>query len=134
MIKYVRYIGLVIVFLWFFVGGIAHFTSTDFFVAIVPPWVPFPLEVVYVSGVFEVVLALLLGLPVTRTFAGSGLVLLTIAVTPANLHMWLNPDQFPETSETALFARLLVQVFLLLLIWWTTRPTHESASIEEKSN
>ena len=134
MVKYVRYAGLLVVFLWFFAGGIAHFTSTDFFVAIVPPWVPFPLEVVYVSGVFEIILALLLALATTRVFAGWGLILLTLAVTPANLHMWFNPDQFPETSETALSVRLLVQILLLLLIWWTTRPTHKIQSIEEAFN
>ena len=121
MIRWGRYAGLAIVFLWFFAGGIAHFTMTDFFVAIVPPWVPWPLAAVYVSGVFEVILALLILWPVSRPMAGWGLILLTLAVTPANVHMWLNPDQFPDASETMLTARLFIQVLLLLLIWWSTR-------------
>jgi len=119
--KYLRYAGLAIVFLWFFGGGIAHFTETDFFVSIVPPWVPYPLEVVYLSGVIEIVLALMILWPAIRPAAGWGLILLTLAVTPANVHMWLNPEQFPDVSETALTVRLVVQVFLLMLIWWSTR-------------
>lgn len=119
--KYFRMAGLAIVFLWFFLGGIAHFTETDFFVSIVPPWVPYPLEVVYLSGVIEIVLALMILWPAVRPIAGWGLILLTLAVTPANVHMWLNPEQFPEASETALTVRLVIQVFLLMLIWWSTR-------------
>ncbi|MGK0395741.1 MAG: putative membrane protein [Candidatus Azotimanducaceae bacterium] len=121
MKTYFRYAGLTMVFVWFFAGGIAHFTSTEFFVAIVPPWVPYALAVVYISGVSEIILALLIVWPAARSLAGWGLILLTLAVTPANIHMWLNPDQFPEASETALSIRLVVQIILLLLIWWSTR-------------
>ncbi|MFT5561093.1 MAG: putative membrane protein [Candidatus Azotimanducaceae bacterium] len=127
MKTYFRYAGLTMVFVWFFAGGIAHFTSTEFFVAIVPPWVPYALAVVYISGVSEIILALLIVWPAARSLAGWGLILLTLAVTPANIHMWLNPDQFPEASETALSIRLVVQIILLLLIWWSTRmPSTEA--------
>ena len=131
MIRYFRYAGLAVVFAWFFVGGISHFTATSFFVSIVPPWVPFPLAAVYVSGVIEIVLALLILWPSARPLAGWGLILLTLAVTPANVHMWLNPEQFPNVSETALSFRLVLQVFLLLLIWWSSRmPEGESESAQ----
>ena len=132
MKTYFRYAGLTLVFVWFFAGGIAHFTSTEFFVAIVPPWVPYALPVVYISGVVEIILALFIAWPVTRSLAGWGLILLTLAVTPANIHMWLNPDQFPEASETALSIRLVVQVLLLLLIWWSTQmPSKEPTEFAE---
>ena len=121
VIKILRYAGLAIVFAWFFVGGIAHFTSTEFFVAIVPPWVPYPLWAVYISGVFEIILALLILWPRVRPLAGWGLIALTLAVTPANVHMYMNPEQFPDASETAYLVRLIVQVILLALIWWSTR-------------
>jgi uncharacterized membrane protein len=48
------------------------------------------------------------------------LILLTLAVTPANVHMWLNPEQFPDVSESALALRQVVQVLLIALIWWGT--------------
>ncbi len=126
MIKYFRYAGLAIVFVWFFGGGVQHFLNTEFFVAIVPPWVPFAEPVVYISGVFEIALALLILWPKVRPLAGWGLVALTIAVTPANIHMWLHPELFPEVSPTLLSVRLVVQVLLLILIWWSTRVDSET--------
>lgn len=122
MIRWLRWIGLAIVFFWFFGGGITHFTNEAFFVSIVPPYVPFPRAAVYISGVLEVLFALALVPPSTRQWAGYLLIALTLAVTPANVHMWLHPELFPDTSETMLAVRLVIQVLLLALIAWSTRP------------
>jgi len=119
--RYARYAGLAVVFTWFFFGGVSHFTNVDFFMAIMPPYVPYPLAAVYVSGVFEVLFAIGILIPVTREWSGNLLMLLTLAVTPANVHMWLHPELFPDVSSTALSVRLVVQVLLLMLIWWSTR-------------
>ena len=113
--------GLVVVFLWFMLGGIAHFTNTQFFVDIMPPWIGYHEEIVYISGVFEILGALGILFPATRQWAGNGLLLLVICVTPANVHMWLNPELFPDVPEAFLSVRLVVQVALLALIWWCTR-------------
>ena len=113
--------GLAIVFLWFMGGGVTHFTNPDFFVSIMPPYVGYHLQIVYISGVFEILGAIGILVPRLRQWAGNGLFLLTICVTPANIHMWLHPDLFPEMSPTALSIRLVVQVMLLACIWWSTR-------------
>ncbi len=126
--RYARYAGLAFVFAWFFFGGISHFTNVAFFMAIMPPYVPYPLAAVYVSGVFEVLLAIGILIPVTREWSGNLLMLLTLAVTPANVHMWLHPELFPDVSPTALSVRLVVQVLLLMLIWWSTRPPRVTGS------
>ena len=65
-----RRIGLVVVFLWFFIGGIAHFVATDVETSIVPPWVPSPRLMVLISGVFELLGAAGLVWPPTRRAAG----------------------------------------------------------------
>jgi uncharacterized membrane protein len=122
MLKWLRWMGLTVVFLWFFIGGITHFTRPAFFLAIMPPYVPFHLAAVYVSGALEILFALGLLLPATRAWSGVLLILLTLAVTPANVHMWLNPQLFPDVTEAALSVRLVVQVLLIALIWWSTRP------------
>lgn len=114
-------LGLAIVFLWFMVGGVAHFTSTDFFVSIMPPWIGFHHEIVYISGVLEILGALGILVPGLRQWAGNGLLLLVICVTPANVHMWLNPELFPDVPQLFLTLRLVLQVGLLALIWWCTR-------------
>ena len=116
-------VGLALVFLWFMVGGVTHFTSPEFFVNIMPPYVGWQLEIVYVSGILEILGALGILVPKTRPLAGNCLILLTLAVTPANIHMWMHPELFPDVSETALTVRLFVQVLLLICIWWSTRPS-----------
>jgi uncharacterized membrane protein len=120
-------LGLAVVFLWFMVGGITHFTNPAFFVAIMPPYIGYHLEIVYISGVLEILGAIGILIPALRQWAGSGLLLLTVCVTPANIHMWLNRELFPDVSPVFLSVRLLVQVLLLLLIWWCTRMPSRGA-------
>lgn len=121
-----KYAGLAIVFIWFAVGGVFHFVSPDQFVRIVPPYLPYPLALVYVSGVFELLGAIGILLPKWRSRAGIGLFILTICVTPANVYMWMNPQLFPTIGETLLGIRLIVQIALFACIWWATRtPTAE---------
>lgn len=116
-----RKIGIGITFSWFFFGGLAHFVLTDFFVSIVPPGVPWPWAAVYVTGVLEVLGALGVLLPAYRAWAGMGLILLTLAVTPANVYMWMHPELFPQFTEAALTVRLVIQVALLACIGWSTQ-------------
>ncbi len=105
------------VFLWFFVGGIAHFTVTALEMSIVPPYVPWPRATVIVSGIFELLGAAGLLYPPTRRAACVGLFALTIAVTPANIFMLQRPDLF-HVPYWALVARLPLQAALLALIAW----------------
>lgn len=114
-------LGLAIVFAWFMVGGITHFTNPQFFVSIMPPYIGYHLELVYISGVFEIIGAIGILIPRLRQWAGNGLILLVILVSPANVHMWLNPDLFPDVPEAFLSLRLVIQLLLLALIWWSTR-------------
>src|SRR5215468_10668349 len=102
MMRALRYLGLAIVFAWFFGGGISHFVRTEFFLQIMPPYVPLPLAAVYVSGACEILFALGIVLPETREWSGNLLLLLTLAVTPANVHMWLHPELFPDVTPAFL--------------------------------
>ena len=121
MQKAASYLGLTIAFIWFMFGGISHFTNPDFFVAIMPPYLPWHLEIVYLSGILEILFAAMLIPPGTRQLAGNLLIVLTLAVTPANIHMWLNPELFPDVEPLLLALRLVVQVMLIAVIWWSTR-------------
>ena len=117
-----RLIGLGVVFVWFFVGGIAHFVATDAEVRIVPPYIPWPHAAVLASGVFELIGALALPWPPTRRAAGALLFAVTIAVTPVHVWMLQTADRWP-VPYWALVARLPLQVALLALILWSTaRP------------
>jgi len=116
-----RLAGLGFVFLWFLIGGIAHFVFTDVEMRIVPPWMPWPRAAVLISGVFELFGAVGLLWPRSRRAAGWGLFLLTIAVTPAHIYMLQRPELF-DVPYWMLVARLPVQVALLALILWSTAP------------
>ncbi len=110
------------VFLWFCIGGIAHFRATNTFAGIIPPWLPAHRLLVLVSGGFELLGAAGIMLRRTRSAAGWGLVALTIAVTPANVFMWQHAADYPTIPYWALTLRLPFQALLLLGIWWSTRP------------
>ena len=111
--------GLAVVFLWFLIGGIAHFAATGTEMRIVPPYIPWPRAVVLVSGTFELIGAAGLLWQPTRRAAGIGLFALTILVTPAHLYMLQHPELF-EVPYWALVLRLPLQVALLALIAWST--------------
>lgn len=123
-------IGLAIVFLWFFIGGIAHFAATDLEATIVPPYIPWPVAAVLVSGVFELLGAAGILVPSLRRAAGIGLFLLTLAVTPAHIYMLQQPELF-NVPLWALWLRLQVQVALLALIVWSTWKPRGNAAVED---
>lgn len=110
-----RSLGLAIVFLWFLIGGVAHFAATQTEMRIVPPWVPWPRGAVLVSGVFELLGAAGLLYRPTRCLAGAGLCALTIAVTPCHIFMLQRPELF-DIPYWLLVLRLPLQAALLALI------------------
>jgi len=113
-----RLAGVAFVFLWFFIGGIAHFALTDIEMRIVPPYIPWPRAAVLISGVFELLGAAGLLWRPTRRAAGWGLFALTLAVTPAHIYMLQRPELF-DVPYWVLVARLPLQVALLALIAWS---------------
>ena len=115
-----KIVGMAFVFLWFMGGGVMHFISPEFFLAIMPPSLPYHEAAVAISGVFEIIGAVGLLFQRTRRMAGIGLFVLTLAVSPANIYMSLNPELFPDVSDLALTLRLVIQVLLLTCIWWST--------------
>ncbi len=95
--------------------GFVHFFKPTQFVAIIPPWLPQPLLLVYISGACELIFALLLLPPKTRSFAAYSLILLLVAVFPANIQMMLIYKQQHNPDLWLAILRLPLQ---LVLIWW----------------
>jgi uncharacterized membrane protein len=108
--------------LLYVVAGVNHFVNTDFYVSIMPPYLPWHLALVYVSGVAEVVLGA--GLLVLRwsRVAAWGVIALLVAVFPANVHMALNPELFAWANPVGLLIRLPIQGLLVAWAYWHTRP------------
>jgi uncharacterized membrane protein len=110
----------------FMLAGLNHFLNADFYVRIMPPYLPWPKFLVYLSGVFEAALGLLLLLPRLSRLAAWGLIALLIAVFPANLHMALHPELFPEFKPQMLWWRLPFQLVFIAWAYWFTRPDYSA--------
>ena len=100
--------------------GITHFTNPDFFLAIVPDYLPYHLFIVYVSGLFEIILGFMLLFKKTRKYAGIGLVFLLILVFPANIFLYQSAEaqSVYEISKNKAFIRMFFQAPLILLAYW----------------
>lgn len=95
-----------------------HFLHPAPFVRAVPDYLPNALTLVYVSGFFEIAGGLGILIKKLRKAAAWGLIALLVAVFPANIHMALHPDLFPEFPPAIFWLRLPLQ---FLFIYWVYR-------------
>ena len=107
--------------LLFLAAGFNHFRDPDFYVKIIPPYLPWHIELVYISGVIEMLLGLLVLVPKYRVLAAWGLIALLIAIFPANLHMALHPENYPDIPPYVLWLRLPLQALLIGWAYWFTK-------------
>ena len=110
-------IGLVAASIFYAGAGIMHFARPEPYLKLMPPYLPWHLALVQISGVCEILGGIGLLIPQTRRVAAWGIVALLIAVFPANLYMATNPV---ETGAAAIspiirWGRLPLQP---VLIWW----------------
>jgi uncharacterized membrane protein len=103
--------------------GIRHFIDPNFFLAIMPDFLPYHLEAVYISGVFEILLGGMLLFKKSRRIAGWGLIALLIAVFPANIYLAQNEAarQSLDISQSLAIIRLPFQALFLGLSYWHTK-------------
>lgn len=112
-------ISLLLMSLLFIAAGVNHFVNPGFYLKITPEFIPWPLALIYLSGVFEVLGGIGVLIPHLRPAAGWGLIALLIAVSPVHVDMLNHADKFPEVSTGALIARLLLQPLIIAWVWWT---------------
>jgi uncharacterized membrane protein len=104
----------------FVVGGVGHFVATEFYVKMMPPYLPLHRTLVLLSGIIEIILGILLLVPRTSRFAAWGLIALLIAVFPANIHVYRHQETFPLPWFVHLL-RLPMQGVLILWAYAYTR-------------
>ena len=110
--------ALVIMFLF---TGTSHFTSMKYdFAAMIPAPLPNDLWVIYLSGVFEIAGAVGLLIPQTRKLAGICLVLLLVALFPANVYAALSEIPLRGEAATPLWIRTPMQLLYIGMVWWTS--------------
>ena len=106
-------------------AGVNHFLQPGFYVAIMPPYLPWPGALVALSGVAEVAVGLAVLVPRLQRVAGWGLVALLLAVFPANVHMALHPARY-DVPAWGLWLRLPLQGILIAWALWSTRGARSS--------
>ena len=101
--------------------GIKHFTDPIWFMRIMPPYLPLHKELVYISGGFEIILGLMLLFSKTRYIACCGLILLLIAVFPANIYLAQTNGAAMDISPIIAWGRLPFQAVFIVLAYWHTK-------------
>ena len=105
---------------FFIIAGAMHFLVPAPYLKIMPPWIPWHLAMVDISGAAEIAGGLGLLIPNLRRAAAWGLVALLIAVFPANIYMAM--AHIPRSSPAwILWARLALQPLMIYWVLWSTR-------------
>lgn len=104
------------------VAGTMHFVNPEFYLKIMPPYLPLHNELVLISGACEVLLGVLLLIPKCSRLAAWGIIALLVAVFPANVYLYQHQDILPASPIVHLL-RLPLQGVFVLWTFWHTRPT-----------
>jgi uncharacterized membrane protein len=118
----------------YLLAGIMHFVAPKVYAQIIPPALPRPLDLVYLSGIAEIGLGLGMFSDRTRRYSAWGIIGLLVAVFPANVYMATSdvviegvPEWVSDLSDTARWVRLPLQGVLILWAWWYTKPAAADA-------
>jgi uncharacterized membrane protein len=117
-----RRVSLVALTLMYVGAGANHFVNPDFYVHIMPPFIPAPAFMVAASGVVEVGLGLALLPAATRRGAGWGIVLMLTVFFAVHVDMIVRHEAYPEVPLVGLILRIPLQFLLIYWAEWATRP------------
>ena len=114
---------IIISSIFYVIVGIKHFIEPEYFLSIVPPYLPYHLELVYISGLFEILFGLLILFPKYRYYGAIGLILLLIAVFPANIYLAQSKEAQEAIGATHEIAtwRLPIQGVLIWIAYFIRR-------------
>jgi len=117
--KTLKTVSRYIMSLFYVSVGINHFLNPEWFVKIVPPiLLEFDYQLVYLSGVCEVMFGLLILIPKARYYAAWGLILTLAAVFPANIYLAQTNGVAMDTTAAVAWYRLPFQTVFILLAYW----------------
>lgn len=119
---YIKTISKFVLAIFMIGAGTMHFVNPEFFLKIMPPYLPLHKELVLLSGVFEFLLGVLLLVPAFTRWAAWGIIALLIAVFPANIYIFQHQEVIPAPPLVHLL-RLPLQGVFILWAYWHTRPT-----------
>ena len=107
--------------LFYIFGGIKHFTNVGWYMKIMPPYLSYHKELVYLSGAFEIILGIMLVFSKTRFLSSWGLILLLIAVFPANIYLAQTNGAAMNISPALAWGRLPFQAVFIAIAYWHSK-------------
>ena len=118
--KLQKSILIVISSIFYTIVGVKHFIEPDYFLSIIPPYLPFHIELVYISGFFEILFGLMILFPKYRYYGSIGLILLLIAIFPANIYLAQSKEaqEAIGASQQIAIWRLPIQGILIWIAYW----------------
>lgn len=122
----VKFVLLWVMGLFYILAGSFHFISPEFYLPMMPPYLPYHRELVLLSGLAEVLCGVGVLIPATRRTAAWATILLLVAIFPANIHIALHNVALGGRSEgfgVWNWVRLPFQAVLILWAWWYTRDS-----------
>ncbi len=121
--KKLKLISIYTLSLFYINIGVSHFISPDFFKVIMPPYIPFSIFFVYLSGFFEILFGLMIIFKKSRYYGATGLCLLLIFVFPANVYLYhsYEAQEILNITKDGSFVRLFFQIPLLILAYWHSK-------------
>ena len=123
--KIFKNLSIYLLSLFYIYVGIKHFIDPNWFLYIIPPYlVKIGIELVYISGFFEILFGTFLLIPKYRKLAAYGIILLLIAVYRANIYLGFNEE--PQkligiSSFAASWIRLPIQFILIGLAYYHSK-------------
>ena len=116
-----KLITIYLMSLFYILIGIKHFINVDWYMKIMPPYLSYHKELVYLSGAFEIILGIMLVFEKTRFLAGWGLIFLLIAVFPANIYLAQTNGAAMNISPALAWGRLPFQAVFIALAYWHSK-------------
>lgn len=110
--------------LLYIAAGINHFVNPQWYLQIMPPYIPWHSTMVTVSGAAELILGCLLIPERTRRMAAWGIILLLIAVFPANIQMAIDWTHNGHANLWLAYARLPFQIILIRWAYLFTKKRY----------
>ena len=129
LLRIFKNITVYIMSLLYIIVGFRHFIDPEFFIIIVPPYISCKNEVVLISGLLEIIMGVLLLFKETRKIGSWGIILLLIAVFPANIYLYLSevPQDMLGISKKQALLRIPFQIPLIILAYWHSQESESKA-------
>ena len=118
--NYIKLITVYALAILYISVGITHFTNPDFFIPLVPPSLIYLKELVFISGIVEVMMGVMLFFKSSRKLGATITIILLLAVFPANIYLYLSdtPRNILDISKNQALFRLPFQVPLIIIAYW----------------